>query len=152
MKKIYIIIFFLFILNLMIPYMQSLGWFPYGYTGDPDHYKVNDEGLIETSEGTFEDVSGYSFGDISSFDLDTLATIGGAIVFGLLFAKLFHSPAPIAVTLFLAVFINIWRNSLNIVTQFKISPYLYGIFGGLILLLIIVTMIEYFAQGDVSDS
>lgn len=152
MKKIYVFILFLAFMNVMIPYMDSLGWFPYSYDYDPDHYNVDDEGMIETSEGVFEDVSGYNFGDVTSFDLDTLATIGGAIVFGIAFAIMFRSPAPIAVTLFLAIFINIWRNSQNILTQFKISPYLYGVFALGILLLIVITIIEYMTQGDVSDS
>ena len=112
MKKIYIIILFLGILNFMIPYMQSTGWFPYGYQGDGEHYQIDGNGFIQTSEGVFEEVSGYSFSTISSFDLDTFITIGGAIVFGVALAKAFHSAAPLAVTLFLAIFINLYRNFL----------------------------------------
>ena len=151
MKLIYNIIFFMLFVNIFIPLVSSLGIFANEYTGNEDYYKIENSDNLDRDK-TFEDVTGIGFGAITSMDFVALARLGGALLVAVGLAYAFHSPAPVAVALFLVTFINVYERSESIAGQFAINPYIIFAFGMGILFLFIITMIELFTHGDASDS
>ena len=117
--------------------------------GDTVYYKLEDESNLPVSEKLFYDLTGISVQNIASLDLltwSTLLSLGLAAAL----AVAWRSPYPIAVGLFLITFANVYRNSESVFENFEINPYIKLVFFMGVLLLIIITIIEYFTHGDVS--
>lgn len=142
MKFIYTIILFLVFFNIFTFLFAGLNIIPYEYTVAGDVYTEDMSG-----EELFTNLSGIDFDDITSLSMknaDLLLIAGGGIVL----AILFRSAAPFAVGLFLGIFVNTFRRSTSIFYSFGIDSYLMvaAIVG--IIFLLIITLIEYFTQGD----
>lgn len=153
MKIIYKIILFLLLINIFIPLVKSLNIFPNEGEGDSQYYQLdNPENAGDESE-VFERTSGYEVESLfSASSMSDLSVLFGALFLGGIVALITHSIAPIAISLFLGTFINLYRNSLNIVGQLNINPYVVLAVTMTILVIIVITIIEYMTHGDVSDS
>ena len=142
MKFIYTILFFMIFLNIATFLFIGLGIFPYSIASG-GNYSEDMSG-----EELFEDLSDADFDDIASLaitNIDLIAIIAG----GGALAWLTHSPAPLAVGIFLGIFINTFRRSTAIFAGFNVNEHIYtAMFVGIIFLFVI-TLIEYFTQGDV---
>lgn len=147
MKLIYIIIIFMAFFNIFSFMLGELGIFSYVVHSDEAMWNLSD-----TTEGTdqelFERVSEQSWSDLLNLDPVALALMGGTIAGTIALAWAMHSPYPLAVGLFLATFINMYGNSRSIFSQLEINPYIRMAMGFGLLILILVTTIEYFTHGD----
>lgn len=154
MKLIYTVILFLVFFNIfsfMIVYMDII---PYGFSPDDEQYDVNVTGDTIPGESTFKELTGFNvmqiigifFGDLSSVGgvLATIAIIGIASVA----AWLTHSAAPFVVA-FLGNIVRVtYVNSMGVMTQFEINPYINLAISIGICFLIVITAAEYLTHGD----
>ena len=148
MKLIYAILLFMMFFNIFSFMFGDLNIFAYTIEGDESTYNLSN---IEeqTDSGIFEDVSGAGWGGVLSLDRDVWALIGVVMGGALFLSWAMHSPYPIAVGLFLSTFINVYLNSRSIFSQLEVNPYITMAFGLGIVVLFVITTIEYFTHGDV---
>lgn len=148
MKLIYMFLLFMIFFNIFSFMLGDLGIFSYIVEGDESTYNLSD--IEERSEGdVFEDISGAGWGSVLSLDKEVWALIGVVMGGAVILAWAMHSPYPIAVGLFLATFVNVYINSKSIFSSFDVNPYITMVFGVGILVLFVITTIEYFTHGDV---
>lgn len=142
MKFIYTILLFLIFFNVFSFLLVGLNIIPYEVSHQSDAYTPD-----MTGEGLFENLSTVNFETITTLSLDNLDLLV-IVAGGLGMALLMRSPAPFAVGLFLGVFINTFRKSIAIMQSFDINQHIVtaAIVG--VIFLFIITMIEYFTQGD----
>ena len=152
MKKLFIIILFMILVNVFIIMFSSINLFPYDVDEGGNYTSAEND----TAEGVLYDISGSDFGDIlgiifvdiNSDPLNILASVlmlGGAAFL----AWLTRSPAPFVVAVVANVFKNVYVNSMDFLEQFPINNYL--MMAGMIamLILLVVTCLEYLTHGDV---
>lgn len=143
MKFIYTILLFLIFVNVFTFLFAGLGIFPYEYTVAGDVYT---EGM--SGEELFTNLSDIDFETLTTLSLDNadLLLIAAG---GIAMSVLFKSAAPFAVGIFLGVFVNTFRRSISIINSFGMNHYIVvaAIIG--IIFLFVITLIEYFTQGDV---
>jgi len=143
MKFIYVIILFLVFFNLASILVAGLGIIPYEYTIMGDLYTEDASG-----ETVFANLSNVSFENAADMMLGNASVIA-LIVGGGVLAWITHSPAPLALALFLGVFITTFKRSITIFSGMGINNVMWvmGLAG--MAFLIVITMIEYFTHGDV---
>jgi hypothetical protein len=100
-----------------------------------------------SGEDVFDETTGVNFENITSLSLDNLDIIAIAAG-GIVLSALFKSGAPFAVGLFLGLFVNTFRRSIGIFYSFEINSYMVVAAVAGIIFLIVITLIEYFTQGD----
>ena len=155
MKKLFVIIGFIILVNVFIIMFNSVNLFPVELDASQNYTGMDDSGDTYTGDQAFEDISGYDFSsvlgiifvDVNSDPLNILASIamlGGAAFL----AWLTRSPAPFVLAVISNVFKNAYVNSMGFLEQFPINNYM--MLGGMIamILLLIVTCLEYLTHGD----
>jgi len=125
----------------------NMGIFTYEYQMDSPEYNLDDPNNMNATD-VFEDVSGQDIGGLLSLDMVSWVAMGGVIAASVVLAALFRSPYPVAVGLFLATFINIYKSSEGIIESFDLNPYIILAVGLGIAGLFLITTIEYFTHGD----
>ena len=151
MKIVVKIILFLILINIFIPMVKSLNIFDAVPNSEDTHYNLED-GVPDESQ-VFEDIAEVDPESLfASSSMEDLGILLGSLFLGGIVALITHSIAPIAISLFIGTFLNIYRNSMNIVGQLDINPYIVLAFTLSILVLVVYTIIEYMTQGDASDS
>lgn len=153
MKTIVKMCLFMVLVNVFIPMVASLGFFNDPVEGDQDYYALGteEEGL-PTDDEAFSRAAGYSFNSLTTIGFETFAVLGISLLIGLALMKATQSISPLIISLFFATFFNIYRRSSNLVSSFQVNPYLVLAFGLMFLIMFFYTMVEYFHQGDASDS
>jgi len=133
-----------------------LNIFPYEYgTGSGSYENINITGDTPPSDDIFENVTGQKsmdvlgifFGDISDSGglLATIAIFGVAVI-----ASFITKTAGPLVVAFLGNTIRVtYENSVTIINQYPIDPYITLAFGVGILFLIVIPSAEYLTHGDV---
>jgi len=129
--------------------------FPMTLDAGQNYSNINADGDPVDADSVLYDVSGTDFGDVFNIIfvdvssdtwniLGTVAMLGGA----LFLAWVTHSPAPFVVAVIANVFKNTYVNSIGFLEQFPINNYmmLAGMLGMIILL--VVTCLEYLTHGD----
>lgn len=146
MKFIYIILLFMIFANIFTFLFASIGVIPYTIEVSGDTYELNDITNVE-GEQAFERITEIDFDDVVSLSLknvDLLLIAAG----GIAMAILMRNPAPFAVGLFLGIFINTFRRSTALFYGFQADAYLTLAAMVGVIFIIVITMIEYFTQGD----
>ncbi len=141
MKFIYVIILFLVFFNIFSFMLSGLGIIPHDAT------VVGNYTEDMTGEEVFNETTGVDFDDVASLsmnNLDLIAIAAGGIVL----SALFKSGAPFAVGIFLGLFVNTFRRSVGILYSFDINSYIVVAAIAGVTFLIVITLIEYFTQGD----
>lgn len=133
--------------NVFMFMFASMGIFTYEYQTDSSDYDLDDPDNMNATD-VFEDVSGQSVGGLLSLDMVSWIAMGGVIAASIALAALFRSPYPVAVGLFLATFINIYKSSESIIESFDLDPYIVVAIGIGVVGLFLITTIEYFTHGD----
>lgn len=153
MKTVVKMCLFMVLVNVFIPMVASLGFFYDPVEGDQDYYKLGtDEEGLPTDDEAFERAAGFRFSGITSIGLETFAILGIATLVGIAFMKLTNNISPLIISLFFATFFNIYRRSSNLISSFQINPYIVLAFSLVLLIMFFYTIVEYFHQGDASDS
>lgn len=153
MKTVVKICLFLVLVNIFIPMIASLGFFYDPVEGDQTYYHLGtDEENLPTDDEGFQRVAGYSFSSLTNIGIETFAVLGLSVLVGLALMKVTSSISPLIVSLFFATFFNIYRRSSNLLSSFQINPYIVLAFTVVMLIMFLYTMVEYFHQGDASDS
>lgn len=151
MKKLYVVILFLIFFNVFIIMFNSFSLFPMSLEEGQNYSNADSS----TAEGTWEDVSGSDFGDIFSIifvdiNSDPLNILGTILIIGgaAFIAWLTRSPAPFVVAVVANVFKNTYVNSMSVFEQFPINNYMMiaGMIG--MIILFIVTCLEYLTHGE----
>ena len=151
MKKLFVIILFMIMVNVFIIMFSSMNLFPNSIEAGGNYSDANNETaedvLYDVSGSDFGDVLGIIFVDVNSDPLNILASVlmlGGAAFL----AWLTRSPAPFVVAVVANVFKNTYVNSMDFLEQFPINNYL--MMAGMIamIILLIITCLEYLTHGD----
>ena len=156
MKKLFVIILFMIMVNVFIIMFNAVNIFPVSLDSGQNYSDVDSAGNPTGAEETLYDISGgYDFSDVLSIIfvdvnsdatniLATVVMLGGAAFL----AWLTRSPAPFVVAVIANVFKNTYVNSLDFLEQFPVNNYMMmaGMIGMIILL--IVTCLEYLTHGD----
>ena len=148
---------FLIFVNLFIPCIASLGFFAYTVEGDDTFYDLNDADIDDVPSDTegFRKATGYEFDGLTNIGLETFGILGLSAIIGIGFMKMTRSLSPLLISLFFATFFNIWRRSSGILSSFSnnpVTPWLVMIVSVGVLVYFLYTVIEYYHQGDASDS
>jgi hypothetical protein len=143
---------FLIFVNIFIPMIAGLNIFPNPIEEDSTYYEIDDIDNLPSDSEAFEQASGYNYEDLTEIGWETFAILGTTILFGVAFAKMTRSLSPLLISLFFATFINIYRRSSSFISSFDVNPYIILAFSVGVLVFMLYTIIEYFHQGDASDS
>lgn len=153
MKFIYIILMFMVFVNIFTFMFAYLDIIPYQILVGDQYYELNDVTNMR-GEDVFFQISNYNFSDVTgtlnlissvlSGNLDFLGIVAAGIG-----ASIFlHSASPLAVSIFLGVFVNTFRRSSSVFYGFQANEYLIVAAMAGVIFMFVITMIEYFTQGD----
>lgn len=152
MKTVIKIVLFMVLINIFIPMVASLGFFPATIEGSDQYFELDDEGNLPSDDEAFRQAAGYNFSSLTNIGFETFSILGIGVLVGIGLMKLTNSILPLIISLFFATFLNIYLRTSAIIASFKINPYIVLAFALMMLLLFFITIIEYFTQGDASDS
>ena len=159
MKKLFVVVLFMVFINIFIIMFNSLGpngLFPIQLDESEDYKNGSDS----SSEAYFKDISSFDASDVFKIiffdtsqinsDLGVISILASIVMMGgaAFIAWLTHSPAPFVVAVVANVFKNLYMNSIGFLEGFGINDYimLVGMIGMIILL--IVTCLEYLTHGE----
>lgn len=143
---------FLYLMNIFIPMIAVTGFFPTVYEGDTTYFDLNDPDDLPTEQEAFEDATAYEFDSLSDIGYETFGILGLSTLIGIGLMKVTRSLSPLLISLFFATFFNIWRRSAGIFNNLEVNKYIIIGIGSVALIYWIYTLIEYYHQGDASDS
>jgi len=152
MKKLFVIILFVIFVNVFIIMFNASNIFPTDIDPSGNYSDVTSG---SSAEDVLYDVNGYDFGDIMSIifvdvNSDSMNILSSVLMLGgaALLAWLTRSPAPFVIAVVTNVFKNTYVNSIGFMEQFGVNDYMMmaGLIGMIILL--VVTCLEYLTHGD----
>lgn len=149
MKKIYFLLFFMVMVNVVSIMFVTMEIFPTEESSSNEYY----QNVTETVKGEkiFYDISGNTFGDILGMFFGTASGLLGFLVTGLVSvaaAWLTHSPAPFVVGMIGGTFLTMYNSSRHIFDNYEMNGYIVLACSIGIVIIFIITCAEYLTQGD----
>ena len=152
MKKLYIILIFLVFFNIFSFMFNAIELFPYVYGEGNPSYNLS-EYENKSSEEIAESASGYSYDDFLRIILGDVDSLGdmmltvGILGAAIAMAWLTKSGAPLIIGVVGNLMKNMYIQNMAIFEQFPINNYLMLATGVGMVLLFIITCIEYMVHG-----